>query len=271
MERRREHYRHLPAVRHQVIWDPVEGREGPLEELEGPEADYTVALHIGPRGVELPLPDGRTGLTDGRGLGRLLRKQPSLSRLRPDARVRLLACGGGAQPEGGDPLERVSIAQDVATETGKVIDAYTGEVAVAGPWRGRPARIGVADSLKEPEHKEMAFRPEPGPVELEALARRAGLARGADRPAERARRWLRAIRREAGADLGWDSARKAELETLMRGAMAWENTRLTGNTADAGPAADTGPLTSRELSRLLERHRASYPGDTLTDALTRLA
>ncbi|MFH9045075.1 hypothetical protein ACH4FA_38090, partial [Streptomyces sp. NPDC017966] len=73
MERRREHYRHLPAVRHQVIWDPVEGREGPLEELEGPEADYTVALHIGPRGVELPLPDGRTGLTDGRGLGRLLR------------------------------------------------------------------------------------------------------------------------------------------------------------------------------------------------------
>ncbi|MFF6816198.1 hypothetical protein ACFZAG_41300 [Streptomyces sp. NPDC012403] len=265
MALRRSQYAHAATVGHWVAYDAALDIESPLEELEGPEADYTVAFHLGPDGARLPLEGGGMRNVSGPELGRLLRHRPSLSRLGPGARVRLLACGGGARPEGGDPLERVPFGQDVATETGKVIDAYTGEVALVGPSAGRPARIGVADSLKEPEHRRKVFHPEPGPVELEALARRAGLVRGADRPAERALRWLRAIRREAGADLGWDSARKAELETLMRGAMAWENTRLTG------PAADTGPLTSRELSRLLERHRASHPGDTLTDALTRLA
>ncbi|MEU1694831.1 lonely Cys domain-containing protein, partial [Streptomyces hirsutus] len=258
MERRREHYGHLPAVRHRAIWDLAADQEGPLEALAGPDTAYTAALHIGARGAELPLSDGRTGVTDGRGLGRVLKRQPSLVRLGPDTELRLLACTAGEQPD-GDPLARVPLGQDVATETGLVVHADTGEVALVGPSLGRPARIGVVDSLTTPRHRQTSFRPEPGPEELEAAAWRAGLAPGTDRPAERALRWLRALRQEAGPDLGWNPDRRHEYETLLRGAMAWENTR---------PATAAGPLTGPELTRLLEHHRLTHPGATLTRALT---
>lgn len=266
MDVRREGYGHLAAVRHRVIWDPVVRAEGPVETLEGPGAGYTVALHVGPRGVELPLKDGRTGLTDGQGLARVIMRRKSFSTLPPGTEIRLLACNAAAQPQGEDLLEQVPIAQDVASRVGKVVRADTGAVAVAGPELDRPARFAVIDSLTNPRHRDTVFHPEPAPGELEAAAWRAGLVPGTDRPGERALRWLRAIRREAGPDLGHDPQRRQEFETLLRGAMAWENARLTGPDT---PAGDMGPLTSRELSRLLDRHRASHPGDTLVEALAR--
>ncbi|WUM79796.1 lonely Cys domain-containing protein [Streptomyces sp. NBC_00328] len=264
MELRQEHYRHLPAVRHRVIWDPVAGREGPLEPLDGPVPHYTAALHIGPQGAQLPLPDGRTGLTDGRGLGRILKRRPSMSRLAPGTRIRLLACTAGAEP-GTDPLRHVPIAQDVATETGMTVDADTGDIAVAGPSMGRPARIGITDSLTDSQHHSVTFHPEPEPAQLEADAWQAGLTPGTGQPAERALRWLRALRRETGGDLGWNPDRRQEYETLLRAAMTRENTRL----ATAAPTSTTaGLLTQAELTRMLEDHRTTHPGATLVHALT---
>ncbi|MET9506782.1 hypothetical protein ABZY42_34630 [Streptomyces sp. NPDC006622] len=263
MALRRPHYAHASAVEHWAVFDPKLNAEGPLERLEG-RAAYTAALHVGPDGAELPLRDGRTGIINGYGLGGLLRRRPSLVRLGPHAEVRLLACGAGAQPQ-GDALERVPFGQDVATANRHVTHTGTAELALMGPSAGRPSRVVAIDDLSAPTHRQVTFYPEPERGELEALARRTGLVPGADRAAERALRWIRAIRREAGADLGWNPAREAEFETLMRGAMAWENTRLY-DTADS--VTDTGPLTERSLDRLLDRHRATRPGATLTHVLT---
>ncbi|WP_405804152.1 hypothetical protein OG729_03290 [Streptomyces sp. NBC_00210] len=232
MARRQHTFPHLSGVQHFVSVDPVTGAEGELERLPFAGEAYHWFSHGSRSGVEVPLQDGSTASV--RGVGPLLRRRPSLSRLAPAVPVVMVMCEGAALPEGTDDfLTGISPAQETANETRRITWASTGRIGALEPDGDRPARLFTVDGPDAARRLWVKHRPEPTGSELDALLAESGLDPAADQPRTRALRWIRALRHVFGPDIDLDPR---HLE-LIRSLAARENARL------ADPSQPHGPLT----------------------------
>ncbi|MFE2397658.1 lonely Cys domain-containing protein, partial [Streptomyces sp. NPDC059425] len=219
-------------------FDPVsEGTIGePAALLENGRPVYHFAQHGMPlRGV-MEVADGRPPVqVGGEETGRYIRRRPSMRKLGPDAVIDLGSCWADASAEDlpyltdaaeppyvFDVLGVTSYAQGVANGSGAAVMAVD---RVHVLMRAETPKAGVlAGPSGEPGARRLLL-PEPGPAELAALARTAGLHTGEGPvPADvldTTLRLVKALRRSFGADVAADG----RFRTLLEGIGALENMR----------------------------------------------
>ncbi|MEK8171909.1 lonely Cys domain-containing protein [Streptomyces sp. M19] len=218
----------------------------------------------------------------------LLRRRPSLAALDADQPVLLVVCHGAAAPGLGgvregdrvtgalpfvaDPLDIVSVAQDVANETGRTVYAHALRTAVVGLPDGDPPWCCSPTSGAATSRCVSSGRSPPGG------AGRAGPHRRSRRPARgggqaRALRLVRALREVFGPDV--DDA--PGYPDLLRGAGAIDLMRAADPSLDRdGTRRFTLDLFQRVVAEDHERQFAEDQAPPLTrdavrDALGRAA
>ena len=198
------------------------------------------------------LPMGTTGANHAVSdpeLVKVLKRSKSMQSLPPTWPVWFIWCELAAPLPGTDRLVVIRVPQMLANETGRDVYAVDAQVGIIGQTGNLPPRAFKWDEPDRPEFRWMKLRPEPGAAVLSSWADQVGMPAGMVDRETRVLRWVRAARRIISADIDTDPALAWQFQVLLRGFSALERQRLTepGN-------VDTGPLTWRELERIVLAH-----------------
>ncbi|MGW5636785.1 lonely Cys domain-containing protein, partial [Streptomyces sp. NPDC003832] len=274
MALREQSFRALSAVQHysnvmEGLPGVYAGRESGDLPLPRGLTDSYVAVGHGDQG-RTTLPRRSTGANQAvhpRQLGRVLARRRSLVALPPERPVWLLVCEVSMTRPDQDLLNQPPSSQYVANETGRTVFSVNMQVGTNEAEGERPPRLLVFDDPDRPEGHIEEFPPEPGTDALDALADLGGLP--AQRPGrtDRARQWVRALRRTHGVRVDSDPAREAEFHELIEGFGALEQLRFR-NAGDRDP----GPLTWGALRHIVGRYamREGWDGSLSAGSLEHL-
>ncbi|WP_455357550.1 lonely Cys domain-containing protein, partial [Streptomyces sp. SYSU K217416] len=190
---REDHVRGLLQIQHMVDQVPAgaEYLEAGTKKVSMSSAVLVVAVHGRPGGMELSLLDERTVWLGNRVAAKYIAGLPEVQDLHPDHEGELLVCWGGSagdprrpqarhapSPHVDDPLEDVPLSQHVANASRRVWWGSTRVSGVRPTIRGLQ-RLAVSAANGERGRRVRRRRPEPLELELDALAREAGLHHGA--------------------------------------------------------------------------------------------
>ncbi|MEU9734949.1 lonely Cys domain-containing protein [Streptomyces sp. NPDC048002] len=258
MALREQSFRPLSAVQHysnvmEGLPGVYAGRESGALPLPRGLAGSYVAVGHGDQG-RTTLPRRSTGANQAvhpRQLGRMLARRASLRALPPERPVWLLVCELSMTRPDQDLLTHPPSSQYVANETGRTVFTVNMQVGTSEAEGERPPRLLVFDDPDHPVGRIEEFPPEPGTDALDALADLGGLPPQLPGRTDRARHWVRALRRTHGVRVDSDPAREAEFHELIEGFGALERLRFR-NAGDHDP----GPLTWGGLHQIVGRYAA---------------
>ncbi|MBO4258418.1 lonely Cys domain-containing protein, partial [Streptomyces griseorubiginosus] len=225
---------------------------------------YFLFLHGGPgRSNMVEYPSQRTMQVEGTETGGYLTRRDSLELLDTDVPIVLISCSGdtapGVTPELGDtagrapyvpdPLAVASVAEDIATETGRVVYAPD----AVHTFRGNDTHA-ITDTPDGARVTWSTTKPRPTAEELHALAEATGLRGARDLPPEQVQetmlRLVRALRKTFGPDVEDDKDDPSgTYRKLLRGIVALENLRRADFTLSR-----TGEFTLDLLYRATRAH-----------------
>ncbi|WP_421106959.1 lonely Cys domain-containing protein [Streptomyces sp. NEAU-S77] len=222
----------LPTMTHFVHLDPATGEVSPPQPLPWVEAGepmpYFEVKHGDPGVTYWALHDGERLTTSGSRTSGALKRRRSLDRLPKENPVARIACHSaalpgirttgvyGPPPFVPDPLAVVSEAQQQANDERRV---RYGFLSSTSPRISRQNGdfIGAFTDPRGRVYRPVAAVPEPGPAELDDLARDAGMYTGPgpvpEEVRDRARRLVRLLRRATNPRIGTS----AEFPELWRG------------------------------------------------------
>ncbi|MFI8088595.1 lonely Cys domain-containing protein, partial [Streptomyces sp. NPDC086080] len=182
-------------------------------------------------------------------LGRTLARRRSLRALPPDWPVWLLICEMSMMRADQDLLSHPSSAQYVANETRRTVITVDRQISPSAAEGALPPRLVLTDDPDNPVGRIEEFLPEPRTAALDALADLGGLPAELPDRADRARRWVRALRQTHGLHIDSDPDREAEFHELIEGFGALERLRFQA-AGNPGP----GLLTWAGLRHIVGRY-----------------
>ncbi|WP_133169141.1 lonely Cys domain-containing protein [Streptomyces sp. MH60] len=247
----------------------IPSRHGPMLRLPRALTDsYVLYLHAraGWASVSSRSSGRQYNLRPGE-LGRIVRRRPSLQQLDPNLPIFALGCELAQLRPGSDLLVEPSEAQNVSTQTQRVLFATDAQVTPVPTVGDSPPILVLSDDPDRPRHGIWEYRPEPDADTLRWIADVAGLPPEVAERSTRALRWVRALREVFDIDIDSDPGRQHEFTALIRDFGQLEMQRIA---LGVGPEG-TRPLTWRELTRITDdfARRAGFSGGVVTHTLLR--